>query len=108
MASIRRALVLYFTPRSANQLWSRLTEDQLQLLAAEPRDNGVGLVEPSRYQQGIVCAALKSHLDVPLVDSDLCGSINEVPEQMPGLSDLVAVADLRARSRYKLLAISVN
>src|SRR5208282_279249 len=96
--SNRRTLLVFdFTPCSVNVLWGRLTEDQPQLLATQPGHDDVRFVETSRSQQRIVRASLESHLDSPLVDRDRRGSVDEVAEQMAGLRDLVAVANLRAQ-----------
>ena len=70
-----------------------LPEEQLQTLAAEPRDHGLGLIEPCGDQQWVVGTLLELHDDLPLGDHQTRRGIDEVAEQMARLGDLVTLAN---------------
>src|SRR5208337_5175443 len=71
----------------------RSSEDELQPLAAQPGDGDVRLVIPGGDQQRIVGTLLEPHYDLFVRDLHTGRGVDEVAEQMPRLSDLVAVAE---------------
>src|SRR5262245_7295815 len=68
-------------------------EDQVQVLAAQPRDRQVCFGEVGGQQQGVMGPLLEANLDVVLADGHDGGRVDEVAEQVPRLGRLVAVAD---------------
>ena len=65
---------------------SRLSEDDPQLLASQPGDLDVRLVEPGGDQQGVVGTPLKLHHDLVLVNRNSRRGVDEVAEQVAGLA----------------------
>src|SRR5205814_8635857 len=82
---------LYTTLDRRGQM--RLPKDQPQPFSPQPGNDLIGLIEPGGDQQGIGGALLEPHHDFTLSDRYFCRGVDQVPEEMAGLGDLVTVTD---------------
>ena len=71
----------------------RLPKDQPEPLAAQPWQDLIRLIETGRQQQRVVGTLLEPHDDFALRDRDFRRGVDEIAEEMPGLRDLVTIAD---------------
>ena len=81
----------------------RLSEHELEPLAAEPRHGRVGLVESGGQQQRIMGALLETHYDFTFRHRHLSGRVHEVAKQVPRLGGFISMPDAAAQQAVSML-----
>ena len=76
-----------------------LSEDQPQPLAPQPGDDDSVRSKPAASNSGLCARFWNFTTTLRLLDRDICRGIDQVPEQVPALGGLIAIANAVASSR---------